>query len=81
MKKLIIVGAALIAAPVAAQTSPPAANQDDPSQMICRMITETGSRLNRTRVCMTRAQWAQQRREMRDNVERAQTIPGERPSG
>jgi hypothetical protein len=40
--------------------------------MICRTQGETGSRLQRTRVCRTRAQWEEQRRENRQAIDRAQ---------
>jgi len=53
----------------------------DPNQRVCRNLGETGSRLARTRVCLTRAQWEERRREARQNVERAQTTRVERPSG
>lgn len=76
MIKLIIVGTAVVA--TAAVANPQSANRDDPNETVCRVISETGSRLNRTRVCMTRAQWAAQRREIRENVERSQSVPNER---
>lgn len=41
--------------------------------MICRTIAETGARLARSRVCKTREEWAEQRRETRQNIDRAQT--------
>jgi hypothetical protein len=73
MKKLIIVSAALVSGAAFAQapSRAPAAD-DDPSGTICRIITETGSRLNRSRVCKTRAEWAEWRREMRENTDRTQ---------
>lgn len=45
----------------------------DPNQMICRNIRETGSMLSRSRVCKTRAQWEEDRRQARQNIDRAQT--------
>jgi hypothetical protein len=44
----------------------------DPTQTICEKVEEIGSRLGGKRVCMTRAQWAEQRRLNREEVERAQ---------
>lgn len=41
--------------------------------LICREIDTTGSRLETQRVCMTKEQWEQSRREARQTVERAQT--------
>jgi hypothetical protein len=40
---------------------------------ISRTIAETGARLARSRVCKTREEWAEQRRETRQNIDRAQT--------
>lgn len=45
----------------------------DPNQMICRTIRETGSLLGRSRICKTRAQWEEERRVTRQNIDRAQT--------
>lgn len=64
------------AAPAAAQ-APDAAKQTtakakDPARKICQEFKETGSRLAGRRVCMTAADWAAQRQDHRDNVERAQ---------
>jgi hypothetical protein len=45
----------------------------DPNQIVCEKVEETGSRLSAKRVCMTRSQWAEQRRLDRQDVDRAQT--------
>ena len=45
----------------------------DPNQTICRRDRESGSRLVIRRVCMTRQEWADYHRELRQNVDRAQT--------
>jgi len=76
MKKLIVVSALLVATAGFAQTTGPVVvtgptmNQNE---TVCRTVAETGSRLSRSRVCQTRAQWDQQRRDMRQNVEQSQT--------
>lgn len=74
MKKLLFLFA--LGLPIAAGGQPtpstPQANPDA-NDMICRNIREIGSRLNMRRVCMTRQEWAEQRRETRQNIERAQT--------
>lgn len=44
----------------------------DPSQTICEKVEEIGTRLSAKRVCMTRAEWAEQRRRNREEVEKAQ---------
>lgn len=82
MKTLIIAGAAMFATAAVAQAPTTTGGDEDPNETICRVVTETGSRLNRSRVCMTRAQWAQHRRETRANVERQQQVANPRnPSG
>ena len=45
----------------------------DPNEIICRSESEVGSRLRRHRTCVTRAQWAEQMRQSRQYVEKAQT--------
>jgi len=50
----------------------PTATAGDPSQIICEKIEKIGTRLGGDRVCMTRAQWAEQRRVNREVVEKAQ---------
>ena len=76
MKKLIVVSGILVATAGYAQNPAPIiveAPSNNPNQRICMQVAETGSRLSRARVCRTRAQWDQERREMRQNVEQSQT--------
>ena len=79
MKKLVILSAILVTTAGFAQTgtsgsSNPSSDSDaaEQNETICRIVTDTGSRLNRSRVCMTRAQWAEHRRETQQNAERTQ---------
>jgi hypothetical protein len=44
----------------------------DPTQTICEKVEQIGTRLSAKRVCMTRAQWTEQRRLNREEVEKAQ---------
>lgn len=44
----------------------------DPNEVVCRKEEVLGSRLQSRKVCMTRAEWADTRRENRSNIERAQ---------
>jgi len=83
MKKLVFIGGLLISTAAAAQapSNSEAAAGPDPNQRVCRNMGETGSRLSRSRVCLTRAEWEARRREARDTVQRAQTSRTERPSG
>ena len=76
MKRFIILAAALAAPAGLAQppANPPATpDSHDPNEMICQRVQMLGSRLNTGRMCMTRAQWDQRRREDREGAERAQT--------
>lgn len=43
------------------------------NEMVCERVHETGSRLRIQRVCVTRAEWDEQHRVERQNVEHAQT--------
>lgn len=76
MKKLIFLSVLLTSG--AGLANPPATGgaaasaNNDPNQMICMNVAETGSRLSHTRVCQTRAQWDLQRRSQRQEIERAQ---------
>jgi hypothetical protein len=45
----------------------------DPNQKICEDLTVIGSRLARKRICATRAEWEQKRRDDREATEKAQT--------
>ena len=56
--------------PAAAAAQAPAGGAND---MICRITGETGSRLQRSRICKTRAEWDELRREQRNSIDRAQT--------
>lgn len=77
MRKLILIAALL--APAGALVAPSVALADSGAdakrnaQLICRPIKETGSRLSKKRICMTREQWAEQKRIMRSDLNQAQT--------
>lgn len=64
-------------ASTAAAPAKPAASQKkkglDPNEVVCRKEDVLGSRLQTRKVCMTRSEWAEARRETRGVVERAQT--------
>jgi len=75
MKKVMLVSGILIATAGFAQESGPVvvnAPSNNPNQRICQAVAETGSRLGRARICRTRAEWDQERREARQNVEQSQ---------
>ena len=74
------------AAPATAQTPPtsqaaPTSKAKDPNRVICERIKDTSSRIGGKRVCMTAAQWEEQRRRDREYVEDAQQRSLEPNSG
>jgi hypothetical protein len=80
MKKYLFCAAVLLSGAASAQPGSSSASPNgagarnaDPSQMICRNIADIGTRLNRSRVCKTRAQWEEERRQLRQNVDQNQT--------
>lgn len=78
-----IAGALIIGSvPAFAQTAPAqqqaAKPAKDPNEVVCEKQEETGSRLSSHQVCMTRSQWAEQRRLNRQDIEKIQT---QRPCG
>jgi hypothetical protein len=74
--------AAVICSPAVADTPPsanaPAARKSgtDPNEVICQRQEVVGSRLQKRRVCMTRAQWADLRLQDRQALDKAQTMQG-----
>jgi hypothetical protein len=76
MLKVMCVSAALIATAATAQAPSDVpdrnAPNNDPNQVICRNEPVIGSRVNRVRVCKTRAEWADSRSLDRRGIERAQ---------
>jgi hypothetical protein len=74
MKKMILIAALLVPPTGAlADSSSSSVNAKRNMQMVCRPIRETGSRLSKKRVCMTREEWAEQKRMMRTDLNQAQT--------
>ncbi|HTU09315.1 MAG TPA: hypothetical protein VMG08_00335 [Allosphingosinicella sp.] len=67
--KMLAILAVFLPAAIAAQTP----GTEDPNERICRVTGELGSRLQRTRTCKTRAEWAEMRRETRNSIDRSQT--------
>ena len=75
---LMLIGAFLFSA---ADPQAPATTtrgpSNDPNEVVCVNESEIGSRVSRHRVCRTRAEWDEARRQARNSVERAQN---ERPT-
>jgi invasion protein IalB len=81
MRKVLITTAAalLIGSGAAyAQNTQPAQQQaakpaKDPNEVVCEKQEVLGSRLNFEKVCKTRAEWAEERRQNRMAVDKTQT--------
>ena len=50
----------------------------DPNKRVCKTITETGSRLNKSRACHSQAEWEELRRQTKQKIE---NIQNNRPWG
>ena len=57
---------------VAQQDDKPASKQKDPNQVVCEKVEELGTRLSAKKVCMTRSEWAERRRQDRMDIDRTQ---------
>ena len=74
MKRLILIAALVAPSMALAQDggSSAEAKSRKGTQMVCRAIKETGSRLSKRKLCLTRDQWAEQKRIMRNDLQEAQ---------
>lgn len=68
-----LVGLALANPSVAQEASTSKKAQKDPNEIVCEKQKVLGSRLVAKKVCLTRAQWAEQQRSDRQMVDKAQT--------
>jgi hypothetical protein len=79
-KLLVPVLSCMAASPVIAQTAPApppqAKHAADPNEIVCEREKDLGSRLATTKVCHTRAEWADLRHQDRQMIDRAQTLLG-----
>jgi hypothetical protein len=66
--------AALLICSSATAEQPKAKKALDPNEKVCETITIVGSRLATRRVCATRAEWADHRRQDREETEKAQRL-------
>lgn len=82
MRQLVFASAAALmistiaSAPAFAQAAQPAQQAKpgfDPNEVVCQKEEDTGSRLSSHKVCMTRSQWAEQRRLDRQEIDKIQT--------
>lgn len=71
MRRSILLGLAFAAFPAAAQDVDNK-KVSDSNKVICRSEPVLGSRLQTSRTCLTRQQWAERERDMRRVTERVQ---------
>jgi invasion protein IalB len=85
MRNIVItMAAALLLSPATAlaqqqqqqQQPAAAAKTENPNEIVCEKQEVVGSRIATQRICMTRSQWAEQRRSDRMDVEKVQTQRG-----
>lgn len=67
-----VLATAIVISPAAAEERT-RRDSGDPNRLVCQNVRETGSRLVRRRICMTASQWAEERRDMRQRIERLQS--------
>ena len=78
---IVAFGTASAAAQVTSiEASRPDTSVQNPDKVTCERVEKTGTRLGARRICMTEEQWAAQRREQRDDLERVQRIVNQAPS-
>jgi hypothetical protein len=74
---LAAVTAMISATPALAGTSESSGSKSrDLNEVVCEKIEVVGSRLATKKICMTRAEWAERRREQRQEIDRAQISRG-----
>jgi hypothetical protein len=57
---------------VAGDASGRGQSKSDPNKVVCRTVSDTGSRLSRSRVCKTNEQWTAMRRDAREAIDHIQ---------
>ena len=71
-RAILGVAAVALAAGVASASSGSKSGGANPNKVVCKTEGPTGSRLGKTRACHTVAEWAELRRQARQNVEKIQ---------
>ena len=72
----VICSPALAGAPPSATAPAARKGGTDPNEVICQRQEVLGSRLQKRRVCMTRAQWDDLKLQDRQALDKAQTMQG-----
>ena len=74
IRRTIMLIAALSIGSAASAEQPKDKKPYDPNEKVCETIKPVGSRLATKRVCATRAEWAEQRKQDREETEKAQRL-------
>jgi hypothetical protein len=74
IKLSLALTASLLLGSTASASEPKAKKPYDPNEKVCETIKPLGSRLATKRVCATRAEWAEQRKQDREETEKAQRL-------
>jgi invasion protein IalB len=69
----VLLAAPCVAAPASVQQQQNAKPAHDPNEIVCERQKEIGSRLASVKVCKTRAQWAEDQRADRMDIDKVQT--------
>jgi hypothetical protein len=69
---LALIATAGLSVAVHAEEADKAADKNNPDKLICRSEAQTGSRLSKNKRCMTKAQWDEDRRQNRMQLEQNQ---------
>lgn len=72
MRKIVLACCAVSLCASAAAAAEHNRRVADPNKKICKTLVETGSRLNRTRVCHSAAEWEDLRGQATRNIEKIQ---------
>jgi len=72
---LPLAGLALLLPAAASSADNPTKPSKDPNERVCEKVVPTGSRLVSRRVCATRAEWEDKKRQDRQAVDKAQLSP------
>lgn len=70
----VLAATSLFLAPNAVTQTDKTKNSPDPNEKVCETIRPVGSRLATKRVCATRAEWADYRRQDHDAIDKAQRV-------
>lgn len=77
----VALGSAAVAQTSLQSANPAPKKSSDPNRKICEKVEKIGTRLGAVTVCMTAEQWEHQRRDHRNDVERAQQNVGIKTEG